>query len=273
LSHHDFLKSLKDAWGVEADRNPKTVRGLLELGESAKTKPELMDDLVAAADKLCEPLAEVLDGCIHDVETTEGIDPGLLPHLEGSITAYQLILEGTEMIADQPEHFAEALVLIDEGVKMQQQHQDGIELWQNQPACPLCGTRSKEARTCVSCGVHLVIPDRNPPDIPAVVLGSNYVELRKVAGLVATGKTPVAALGQAVEGLASELFKLSRLLRQVTDKAFDIQPFLAVLERAFGGLERMQSFETTCAIADLNQGWLAVAEAGLELQKMAESIP
>jgi hypothetical protein len=272
MSHNDLLRSLRDAWGVEVDREPQTIRGVIELGHAALQDQDLVTDLRASGKRFCDMVARVVDECIHDIDTTPDIDPGLLPHLEGSLEGYQAISDGVEELADAKGDIAQAVAWLEEGVELQRSHQQGIELWQNQPSCPLCGIRSQQSRVCDKCGVQLIIPDPNPPELPSLELGEKYVELRKVAGLVATGKTQLSALGQAVDDLASDLFRLSRLLKKATAGGVDAAPMLQVLEGAFAGLERMQSFETTCAIADLNQGWAAVSQAGVKLQELAEEL-
>lgn len=271
MSHHDFLRSFKQAWGIEVDRQPQTVRGLLELGEAARENPDLMGDLIGSAERLYDLVADVLEACIHDIDSNAGLDPALLPHLEGSVDGYQLMLDGAELLTEEDVDLERALSLLDKGIKKQQHHQEGIALWQNQPACPRCASRSRETRTCETCGVHLVVPDLNPPPLPAVELGGHYLDLRIAAGQVAQGEAPLSILQEALDALAEELFTLNRLLGQL--KGFDASAFLEVLESLFSGLERMQSFETSCEIADLNQGWLVVSQGGLKLRSLSPTLP
>ena len=119
----------------------------------------------------------------------------------------------------------------------------------------------------------MVIPDLNPPDLPAASLGESYVLVREAAGDVAQGRASLDSLVQATNNLAQELGQMGRALRGYEGSAFDPKPFLGPLEQAHAGLDKMRSFERSCAIADLNQGWSQLLRAALAIQELSEKLP
>jgi hypothetical protein len=272
VSHDELMRSFRSAWGIAVDRNPKTVEGVLELAEAAEKDRSLMTDLVAAADSLCDPTAKELDSLLFELERSGRLDPGLLKEMEGVADAHQLMLDGVEELADPEGIFEDALDWLREAVPKHQMHQNNIFLWKKKPACPLCSFRSTTSRSCQGCGVHLVIPDLEPPDMPSVILAQTYLDLRLVAGAVATGKKPLSAFKAAIANLTSELSKLQRLLAQIPEGAYDTSELLIEAERVFLGIKRMQQFEESCAIADLNHGWVMVSKAGVRLRKLTDDL-
>lgn len=266
------MRSFRGAWGIEVDRKPETVAGVLDLAEATLKDESLMPDLVTAATCLCGPIAGELDSMLLELERNRKITPELAKEMEGAAEAQQLVLDGLEELADPQCVFEDALDWLREAVPKQSLHQNNIFLWKKKPACPLCSFRSTKSRSCADCGVHLTIPDLEPPPMPSVVLGKSYLGLRYAAGDVAAGRKPIQVLNGAVDKLSAELSRIQRLLQQIPPGAYDTAALVAAAERVYLGVMRMQKFEKTCDVADLNHGWVMVSKAGVSLRKLTDDL-
>ena len=269
MSGSEFLKSFRKEWGIGVERNPTTLRELLYLGEAALDESSLSSDFMKGCELIRGRVVQVYEQSADELEAAETIAPELLQHLEGSMHCYEEILETLEALRGGLE--LELLGQLEEDLEQLAACQDALALWENQPSCPRCGYRGG-TRECPDCRVHLVLADANPPALPPVKLGPDYVKLREVAGLVAQGQVPYKELEAAIGRLGSELFRMGALARQGGSMGLDLSPFKELLGKALAGLEQMQRFDSSCHIADLNQGWAQVSQAGVALLNLSEQL-
>ncbi|MCA9791969.1 MAG: hypothetical protein KC910_09255, partial [Candidatus Eremiobacteraeota bacterium] len=261
----NFLDSFKQAWGLDPDRNPQTIRGLLALGRHCLEHPEFEPDLTRAAERLASRVTDIYQQGQCELEQAQRVDPELMEHLLGSQQAYQEILEALAQLAPPLDELDETLENLEAGADLLAAHQRVILAWNDQAACPACGSHGKPGQLCGPCQAYRVYQDPNPPDIPAVELGDAYFDLHQACRGLATGQANLAALEGAIETLASALWQINNLARRNPGQAGLRQ----ALAESFEGLDRLGQFTNSFAVADLNAGWLVVSQAGLKLESLS----
>ena len=267
-----FLDSFCEAWDIAPETDPKTVRALIRLAKSRLSDDGLEPALNSSLQKLTPLVTQVLDANIQDLENAGDLDPKLRQHFELCIEGYEKIVESMELLQESDVNLSEELGLLIEAADEVEVHQSALQNWTSKPSCPRCGFQEAGELSCPDCRVHLTLPDPMPPRIPSFELGPNYVAVRSACEGVATGQAPLEQLHLACDELGAELTQLSTLARQGARLGASLEELQKQLQDSAQALDDILVFERSCAVADLNRGWLALATAGESLKASIQEL-
>ncbi|MBI3928877.1 MAG: hypothetical protein HY319_25270 [Armatimonadetes bacterium] len=273
-----FLRTFGEGWGIDyeepAEDQPTTVRGLIRMLERRAQGLAEAEAVSLALEQVAQEVRTARDASTADLEKAQVLDPRLRSAAEDTIEAYSALLEVLEWAASpeggQPAEAAEELTTIADALT---ERLEIVRSWERRGelVCPRCGWRAEQGTEldCAHCGSHTVIPDPNPPDFPRVRLGGRYLAIYRACEAAATGRGPLSLLDQALESLEGELRRAKALIARAGE---GLEPTEAALQDSLDAMERMRSFLDTRALSELNQGWLRLSEAALELRRLQASV-
>lgn len=264
-----FLKLFEEQWGfTPEERRPETIRELIALAQRCRKDESLQPQLNEALDDLLPKVIAIHDANLEDLEEAENVSSELLPHLEGSLDAYQQIVGAMQ---GMKEGEFEALEDLEAGAELLAKHQNILTRWHSgeAPACPKCGAHGQSGeKVCSTCNVHLIYADRSGTEFESVTLGPSYTAVHEACHKVASGDASFAVLAEAISAMDQELNRAHALLSRLPEaeqEKLEVPRLQALLEDSLLGLAQIRRFDDSCELADLNQGWQRLSQAGATL--------
>lgn len=273
MADNPFLNNLKEALGVE-DEPQATVRGVIKMTRDWLKGEFEAEPLKDSIEQVLQEAEGILAAYESQLNQSDQLDPEFREHVEGVIDGYNDVCEALSAIGEHlDDNRDEVAVRVEElegAADATAHHYATVTEWNSgvKPVCPLCAYKAEGSETaCPSCRAHLLIHDPNPPDLPVVTIGQDYVNIHNACAGLATGRGTVNQLLEAL-AVAEAGMKETRNILEQLERA----NLVALADECLGGLKRMAQIETSCQVADLNRGWLQASQAVLALNEVLPEV-
>ena len=277
MADNAFLKGLFEAFGGEIEPEI-TIRGVIEMAHQWLEGEAEEQTFWQTAEKVLQNSRPVAPAFEKHLDSVDEVDPEFRTHMLGVIDGYSQAVEILEALVERPQdtdHLVELIEQLTEVADETAPHFRAVNEWNESgsPVCPLCAYRTRTRETsCPDCEVQLLIHDPDPPDLPVVEVGQEFLDVYSACAGVATGGGKLEQLLKAIEVAGSSIHQTRTLLVQLKQ-----EELVKLADHCLDGLERIATIETSCEVADLNRGWLQASEAAVqlagyvaELQEMVE---
>ncbi len=263
-----FLQGLKEALGVE-EEPAATVRGVLRMTREWLAGNFDVEELKDSIEVVLGEAEGILVGYEAQLSQSGRLHPSFRSHVIGVIEGYNEVCDALsgigENLDEDGDEVAARVEDLAAAAERTARHYQAVTEWNSgsRPVCPLCAYKAKQEETsCPECEVLLLIHDPNPPDLPVITVGQEYVNIHNACAGVATGRGSVGQLLSALAVAERSMQETRNLLTQV-----DRNDLVALADECLGGLARMARVQSSCQVADLNRGWLQATQAVLALNE------
>ncbi len=277
-SVNPLYSALQDAYSTEeaVSENLSSFRGLNSYTRRWLSGTVATEHLRIALDTMLGRVEQAAEAERQNLETNPDIDHDLCDIVETAHECYRAIAEALEqMLAEleDGERFRQAFSLLQEATEEFYLNHRRMTEWRNkaEPMCPRCSATGEQR---CDCELTLLIPDHEflqEQGASSATLSPQHALAHQAYQDVLTGQKSLEALWEPLEGLENSLQSqksmASEMLRMegVSDLG---EAILAVLDDGVAGITRMREAHLSLRMSDLNQGWKAVFEAGVNLTSL-----
>lgn len=264
----DFLGRFSEAFGVEVEADRNTVRGVIQLAKKFVEGEAEAGELEETIEPVARETEEAAEGFRAHLASLKVIDPQFRTHVEGIIEGYNTVCDHLatmlEQLPDQ-EQVAPTIEELEAAADRTRDHYRAFSEWNavGKAVCPVCAFRAEaDERRCPSCEVFLTIADPNPPDMPELTLGNDFVAIFNACVQIAGGTRSLDPLLNNLEKVELELQKTVELCNRLEQ-----DEMANVARECLKGLEQMAQFQHTSQLSDLNQGWVHASSCMVALNE------
>ena len=275
----DILK----AWSRLSDNlNPRTLKGLLSFLEESRGGLDYLKCEVIRGS--ADSLVDELDKATQNSELTRRHLPETSPLqelYEATLQAYDQLAEVVHTLREiesswTSEDLEEAIDVLQEGCHGLQHSQENWSRWLESPLpkCAKCGYQDSEVLHCPDCQTDLLSSDsRSEESIfqSRAVLGPEYHQAFLCYSDLQTGATNLETFLTRLSPLRKMTQRWGQLVRagaleKLSDQLAD--DLSTIVDRSLWGLHSIELATHTRSWVDINDGWKAIFQSGVEMQRL-----